>query len=132
MFRTSRIGAVAVVALFAITVLAQEKPHARVVTLTRSGAHDTLLFAGPPETVTMKSGLVILPPGQSVGKHSTGSHEEMLVILEGGGAMTFADGKRLEVDPDHILYCPPQTEHDVTNTGSGALRYVCIIAGAGE
>lgn len=106
MFRMSRIGAVAVVALFAITVLAQEKPHAKVVTLTRSGAHDTLLFAGPPETVTMKSGLVILPPGRSVGKRSTGSHEEMLVILEGRGAMTFTDGKRLEVDPDHITLLP--------------------------
>jgi mannose-6-phosphate isomerase-like protein (cupin superfamily) len=56
----------------------------------------------------------------------------MLVILEGKGAMMFNGGSRLEVDPDHILYCPPQTEHDVTNTGSGVLRYVYIVASAKE
>ncbi len=132
MCRISRIDAVAIVALLATIVLAQDKPRAKVVALTRGGARDTLLLAGPPETVTMKSGLVILQPGQSVGKHSTGSHEELLVILEGRATMRFTDGTRLEVDPDHILYCPPQTEHDVTNTGSGLLRYVYIVASAKE
>ena len=48
MFRMSRIGAVAVVALFAITVLAQEKPHAKVVTLTRSGAQYTVEVVDGP------------------------------------------------------------------------------------
>ncbi len=132
MAKLSRAGAVAVVALIAIPLLTQEKPHARVVKLASTGKHDTLLLGGPPESVTMKSGLVILQPGQKVGKHSTGSHEEMLVILEGTGAMMFQDGTRLEVDPEHILYCPPQTEHDVTNTGSGVLRYVYIVASAKE
>jgi len=132
MSNLSRAAAVAVVALFTIPFLAQEKPRAKVVPLASAGQHDTLLLGGPPETVTMKSGLVILQPGQNVGKHSTGSHEEMLLIVEGKGAMMFQDGTRLEVDPDHILYCPPQTEHDVTNTGNGVLRYVYIVASAKE
>jgi len=108
----------------------EEKPRAKVVKLESAGKHDTLLLSGPPETVTMKSGLVILEPGQKVGKHSTGAHEEMLVILEGKGTMMLKDGAKLEVDADHILYCPPDTEHDMMNTGTGVLRYVYIVANA--
>lgn len=70
----------------------------------------------------MKSGLVTLPSGQSVGKHSAEAHEEMLVILEGKGEVKFEDGAKL---PDHILYCPPQTTHDVTNT---AVSYVTFTS----
>jgi mannose-6-phosphate isomerase-like protein (cupin superfamily) len=28
------------------------------------------------------------------------------------------------------VYCPPQTEHDVKNTGTGVLRYVHVVADA--
>ncbi len=129
MSKLSTAAALAMIALV-ITAFAQEKPHAKLVQLNRSGAHDLPPLAGPPETVTMKSGLVTLPPRQSVGKHSTASHEEMLVILEGKGEMKFEDGTALPVDPDHILYCPPQTTHDVTNTGTGVLRYIYIVASA--
>jgi mannose-6-phosphate isomerase-like protein (cupin superfamily) len=125
-------GFVVIVALCSSVLLSQEKPHAKVVKLEGAGKHDTVLLGGPPETVTIRSGLVILQPGQTVGKHSTDTREEMLVVLEGKGAMMFNGGSRLEVDPDHILYCPPQTEHDVTNTGSGVLRYVYIVASAKE
>lgn len=125
-------GFLVMIALGSGALWSQEKPHAKVVKLDSAGKRDTVLLGGPPETVTMRSGLVILRPGQTVGKHSTGTHEEMLVILEGKGSMLFNDGSRLEVDPDHILYCPPRTEHDVTNSGSGLLRYVYIVASAKE
>jgi hypothetical protein len=36
-----------------------------------------------PESVTLKSGLEVLAPNKSVGKHNTGQHEELLVVLEG-------------------------------------------------
>jgi mannose-6-phosphate isomerase-like protein (cupin superfamily) len=84
--------------LFAVALSAagDEKPHAKVVPLESAGKHGTVLLSGPPETVTMKSGLVILEPGQTVGRHSTRTHEELLVILEGKGTMMFKDGSRLE------------------------------------
>jgi len=131
----SRLVAIVSIALFAMVsvvpfVAGEEKPRAKVVKLDSAGKHDTLLLSGPPETVTMKSGLVILEPGQTVGKHSTGAHEEMLVILEGQGTMLFKDGAKLEVDTNRILYCPPDTEHDMMNTGTGALRYVYVVASA--
>ena len=106
----------------------QEKPHAKVVELDSHGKDYLQVLAGPPESVTMKSGLEVLAPKQSVGKHSTGQHEELLVVLEGQGVMTFKDGSKLDVQANHALYCPPETEHNVTNTGSGVLRYVYVVA----
>jgi mannose-6-phosphate isomerase-like protein (cupin superfamily) len=106
----------------------QEKPHAKVVNLDSHGKDYLQVLAGPPESVTMKSGLEVLAPNQSVGKHSTGQHEELLVVLEGRGVMTFKDGSKLDVQANHALYCPPETEHNVTNTGSGVLRYVYVVA----
>lgn len=105
-----------------------EKPSAKVLKLDSGGKRDVPLLSGPPETVTMRSGLVTLEPQQSVGKHSTGQHEEMLVVLEGEGKMLFKDGSSLAIGGNHVLYCPPETEHDVVNTGTGVLRYVYIVA----
>ena len=104
------------------------KPHAKVIPFDSAGKDVLPLLSGPPETVTMKSGLVTLAPGKSVGKHSTGQHEEMLVVLAGHGEMLFKDGSKLDVAADHALYCPPDTEHDVKNTGTETLRYVYVVA----
>jgi quercetin dioxygenase-like cupin family protein len=104
------------------------KPRAKTIVLDSSASDVTPLLSGPPETVTMRSGLVALQPGKSVGKHSTGQHEEVLIVLEGRGEMTFADGSKLPVERGHAVYCPPQTEHNVTNTGSALLRYVYVVA----
>lgn len=103
-------------------------PHAKVVALDAGGKGYLQVLGGPPDSVTMKSGLEALAPGQSVGKHSTGQHEELLVILEGKGEMIFKDGSTLPVEANHALYCPPETEHDVSNTGTGILRYVYVVA----
>jgi len=106
----------------------QEKPRAKVVELDSRGKSYLQVLAGPPESVTMKSGLEVLAPSQSVGKHSTGQHEELLVVLEGQGEMSFKDGSKLEVKANHAIYCPPETEHNVTNTGRSVLRYVYVVA----
>jgi hypothetical protein len=42
-------------------------------------------LSGPPKSVRMKWGYVVLSAGKSVGKHSTDHHEEVLVVLEGEG-----------------------------------------------
>ena len=111
----------------ASSIAEPQRPRAKVIRL-ESAEKELPILSGPPETVTMRSGLVTLDPGQSIGKHGTGQHEEMLVILEGKGEMLFKDGSKLDVQAKHALYCPPQTEHDVINTGSGPLRYVYVVA----
>lgn len=117
----------------AASLLAQApaaKPAAKVVELDTHGGDYLSVLSGPPETVSMRSGLVVLKPGHSVGRHSTGQNEEILVVLEGEGEMLFAGGRTMPVKANHALYCPPNTEHDVKNTGKGALRYVYVVAAA--
>lgn len=86
------------------------------------------LLAGPPETVTMHSGLVTLEPGHSVGAHSTGPKEEALVVLQGKGKLIITDGPELELEAPMMAYCPPRKEHNVINTGKKPLRYIFIVA----
>ena len=114
--------------IFLIPAKSQEKPRPKVVELDSGGKDYLQVLGGPPESVTMQSGLVVLAPNKSVGKHSTGQHEELLVVLEGKGEMSFKDGSRLDVKANHALYCPPETEHNVTNTGRTVLRYVYVVA----
>lgn len=118
--------------LFAAFLAAQSAPQPRpkMIPLDRSENGIQPVLNGPPETVTMKSGYVVLDPGHTVGKHSTENHEEILIVLEGEGQMLFHDGSTLELKAHSALYCPPQTEHDVKNTGSAKLRYVYIVANA--
>ena len=107
-----------------------QKLHPKIVALENRSNGILPILVGPPETVTMKSGYVVLDPGKSVGKHSTESHEEILIVLEGQGEMLFHDGSKLELKGNTALYCPPHTEHDVKNAGTRPLRYVYVVAKA--
>lgn len=66
----------------------------------------------------------MLTPKKSVGRHSAGQNEEVLIVLEGKGEMLFSDGHSLPVQVSHAVYCPAHTVHDVKNTGQIELRYV--------
>jgi len=78
----------------------------------------------------MRSGLVVLAPGKAVGRHSTGRHEEILVVLAGAGEMRITGEPTLPVVAGTAVYCPPGREHDVLNTGHAELRYVYVVARA--
>jgi oxalate decarboxylase/phosphoglucose isomerase-like protein (cupin superfamily) len=88
------------------------------------------ILGGPPESVTMRSGYVVLLPEKSVGRHSTESFEEMIIVLDGEGEMLLGDGYVLQIKQFTVAYCPPDTEHDVRNTGNKPLRYVYVVAKA--
>ena len=109
---------------------AQSSPSAKIISHDVADKGYLQLLSGPPETVTMRSGRVILDPGKSIGKHSTGANEEILVILEGQGEMQITGGKTLQITKNVVAYCPPNTKHDVLNTGTSILRYVYIVARA--
>lgn len=106
-------------------------PTPHVIRLDAGGKDYVPVLSGPPETVTMHSGLVALAPGKSVGKHSTKYNEEMLVILEGKGEYRIEGGPTLTAQAGDAVYCPPRREHDMVNVGTGVLRYVYIVAKAG-
>jgi mannose-6-phosphate isomerase-like protein (cupin superfamily) len=109
---------------------APARPRPKAVKLDPAAREYVPLLSGPPETATMRSGAVVLLPGQSVGTHSTGEYEETLVILAGTGELRVTDGGTHEFSGNSVAYCPPATEHDVVNTGTEPLRYVYIVAKA--
>jgi mannose-6-phosphate isomerase-like protein (cupin superfamily) len=91
---------------------------------------DCPLLQGVPQTAGMRSGLVRLKPGASVGWHTTGAHEESLVILRGQGEVSFEGQSAKPFSGPGFAYVPPATRHNVTNTGKEPLEYVYVVAPA--
>jgi mannose-6-phosphate isomerase-like protein (cupin superfamily) len=89
------------------------------------------LLEGPPATCGMRSGRVELAAGQQIGEHSTGRHEEVLVIIEGEGDVAVQGAGPLAVRGGQAVYIPPQTRHNVRNVGPATLRYVYVVAPVG-
>lgn len=102
-------------------------PHPQTFAL-RCEKLECPLLEGAPQTAGMRSGFVRLAPGQSVGWHSTGRHEESLVILHGKGDALIEGGARHGFAAPGLVYIPPATRHNVTNTGQGTLEYVFVVA----
>jgi quercetin dioxygenase-like cupin family protein len=103
-------------------------PKPRVIQLNPAATDSTDVFKGPPDTYTMRSGYMVLAPGKSVGRHSTRNNEEALVMLSGTAEVAIAGGPPLLVKALSVAYCPPSTEHNVTNIGKDTLRYVWLVA----
>jgi mannose-6-phosphate isomerase-like protein (cupin superfamily) len=95
-------------------------------------ASDCPLLSGPPQTAGMRSGFVRLKPGQTVGWHSTDKNEESLVILHGSGTALIEGSRNLAFKAPQLVYIPPETRHNVQNTGSETLEYVYVVAPAKE
>jgi len=86
------------------------------------------LLGGKPQTGAMRAGRVLLLPGQDCGEHSTNSHEELLVFLAGQGEVIIGKGTLLRVGVGKISYIPPDTAHNVRNTGNEPLVYIyCVV-----
>ena len=131
--RRLQITAAASAALaFSLTAAAQAaQPQPLVIPLDSANGYQELL-AGAPQTAGMRSGFVRLKPGETVGWHTTGAHEETLVILHGkGAAMVDGQPDRPFVSPA-VTYIPPATRHNIKNTGSEILEYVYVVAPAGK
>jgi mannose-6-phosphate isomerase-like protein (cupin superfamily) len=91
---------------------------------------DCPLLRGKPQTAGMRSGLVRLKPGESVGWHSTGKNEETLIVLRGRGKAESKGGPAITFTAPREIYFPSETEHNVSNTGSEVLEYVYVVAPA--
>jgi mannose-6-phosphate isomerase-like protein (cupin superfamily) len=94
--------------------------------------HDCPLLKGEPQTAGMRSGFVRLKPWEAVGWHTTGDHEEALVILHGSGEAQIEGRTPLPIAPRMMVYIPPATRHNVQNTGRELLEYVYVVAPVGS
>ena len=88
------------------------------------------LLGGPPQTAGMRSGVVVLAPGEAVGRHTTGRREEFIVVFEGRGELRVEPDGALSIGAGMAAYVPPAREHDVVNVGDHPLRYVYVVAAA--
>jgi mannose-6-phosphate isomerase-like protein (cupin superfamily) len=105
-------------------------PKVKVIPLEPGDQSYYLLLNGPPETGSMRSGLVTLAPGKSIGVHNTENNEEMIVPLQGQGELQFKNRAPVVIKPGLVTYAPAHTEHNVVNTGTAPLRYIFIVAKA--
>jgi quercetin dioxygenase-like cupin family protein len=92
---------------------------------------DCPILKGAPQTSGMRGGAVRLKPGESVGWHSTGQNEEALTILQGSGVANVQGHADVPFGAKMLVYIPPNTRHNVTNTGKEALEYVWVVAPVG-
>ena len=123
-------GVLGICMLISIALGAQEKYAKRepmTFPLDCAGG-DCPLLKGAPQTNGMRGGAVKLKPGESVGWHSTGEQEEVLVILHGTGAANIEGQADVPVHEKMLAYIPPRTKHNVTNTGTEIIEYVWVAA----
>jgi len=128
--RTKLAGVLGAALLVCMAIVAQENPAKRepmTFPLDCAGG-DCPLLKGAPQTSGMRGGSVKLKPGGSVGWHSTGEQEEALVILHGSGAANIEGQADVPVREKMLVYIPPATKHNVTNTGTELLEYVWVVA----
>jgi len=77
----------------------------------------------------MRSGRVVLHVGQSCGWHSTNACEEVLIFLSGRGTALIGEKQTTyQVGKEKILYIPPNTIHNIENTGDKPLIYIYCVA----
>ncbi len=107
------------------------KHQAATMSLECAG-NDCPLLKGFPQTAGLRSGFVRLPPGETVGWHTTGTNEETLVILHGKGEAQIEGAAAMPIAEKTIAYIPPATRHNVKNTGDAPLEYVYVVAPAAE
>ena len=112
-----------------------EKPHP-LTTPLGCAQGDCPILSGAPQTAGMHSGFVRLQPGETVGWHTTGKNEEALVVLHGEGKALiddrFGGQPGLSFVAPALVYIPPATRHNVTNTGKAPLEYEYVVAPAKE
>ena len=80
------------------------------------------------DALRLKSGYVILQPGESVGEHSTKNKEEIIIILEGEAEVRVEGHTPSMVKGQNAIYVPPQTIHNIKNIGKDQLKYVFTVA----
>lgn len=104
----------------------QRQPFVRVIPETT----EYVRLLAKPESVCLHSGLVTLAPGQECGWHSTEDHEELIICLAGAGEIATEGGGQRPLSAGHYAYNPPQTRHNVCNTGRELMRYIYVVAPA--
>jgi quercetin dioxygenase-like cupin family protein len=100
-----------------------------IVDLNNKAEYQRLLggLEKEPHTFGMCAGRAYIKPGQSCGRHSTDQREELLVFLSGKGKLLIGENESFDIGEGKVCYIPPQTIHNVENTGPKPLIYVYCV-----
>lgn len=79
------------------------------------------------KSIKLHSGHVILQAGESVGEHSTEDYEELVIALSGCGEIEAEGLGKTRFGEGQVAYNPPDTKHNVINTGDKPLEYIYVV-----
>jgi len=82
-------------------------------------------FADKKNTEENTLKMSIVEPGKSTHEPHRHPEEEFFYILEGKAAF-YLNGKTVEAGPNTSLYCPPNSDHGISNAGDSNLKYLVI------
>lgn len=104
----------------------KEALHPFLIKIKGVGKFQRLLGAGV-DSVNLKSGSVVLEPGESIGAHVTESKEEFIIIIKGKADVQLEAGRLIRARRLSAVYIPPETTHDVKNSGTSVLHYIYVV-----
>ncbi len=81
----------------------------------------------PPKSRALKSGRVLLEPGESVGEHITEKREEIIIVLKGTASIS-AKGKTIQAREGEVFFVPEATLHNVFNNSENPLEYIYVVS----
>ena len=97
---------------------------------TKDGSEIRELLAYRNSVITRQSlAEARLHPGASTTPHRHERTEEIYYILAGSGSMRIGDSTA-QVGPGDAIAIPPGTNHQIRNTGSCVLKFLCCCASA--
>ena len=81
----------------------------------------------PPESKALKSGRVILAPGEEIGEHITENREELIVVLR-GSAIIENENDPVELTAGQTHFISEGVRHNVKNQSKEELEYLYIVS----
>ncbi len=88
---------------------------------------DTESLLRPPVSQVLKSGRVVLAPGESVGQHVTDKREELLIIMR-GTATVHKEDRIIELSQGSTIFIRENTKHNVVNNCDEELEYIYVVS----
>jgi quercetin dioxygenase-like cupin family protein len=99
-----------------------------ILRLSQSAAEKVTAILDSTKSVQMRSGFVTLRPGENVGSHNTGQHEELLIILKGKGRVEAQQLGTKNISEGMVVYIPPNDQHNVYCAGASPLLYIYVVS----
>jgi quercetin dioxygenase-like cupin family protein len=81
----------------------------------------------PPQSKALKSGRVILRPGEEVGEHITEKREELIIVIKGKAAIIKQE-KEYEIGIGETFFIEKNIKHNIINKSDFELEYLFVVS----